>query len=333
MSDELEDCKAELQTLKKLNNAFIECFDTLYKAGEKDTTVKTLLSIVGKFHNSDRAFVFETDETYEYVNNTYEWCAENSVSRIEDFQNIPVSVFGIWIDKLQQESEIFLGDIKSSIPNDSLIYEVFFAYGKTDSVLIMPLKPGNCFCGFVGVGNPKAFTDNTILLKTVATSVMNEIQRESITKELIHYSFYDKLTGLRNRHAFIEHIKMLEGQAKPLGIIYADLNGLKSANDKYGHEAGDKMIVEASSLLKEFFNEAVYRIGGDEFVALCEGISRDAFNEKIQELSKQWHSEFTISCGSIWLPLCEDIEYYISIADNRMYENKKAFYGAKKTSC
>lgn len=100
--------------------------------------------------------------------------------------------------------------------------------------------------------------------------------REMATK-LEAYVYRDKLTGLRNAAAYISRGTELDNQAKVIpelayGVILFDVNFLKKVNDKHGHQAGNKLLRHASRVIcKVFEHSPVYRVGGDEFVAILEG--------------------------------------------------------------
>jgi diguanylate cyclase (GGDEF)-like protein len=87
-------------------------------------------------------------------------------------------------------------------------------------------------------------------------------------------SMSDEMTGLHNRRGFLmlaeQHARMALRQRQPFGIAFADLNGLKAVNDLQGHEAGDRTIRAAATVLRETFRDSdiVARLGGDEFVVL-----------------------------------------------------------------
>jgi diguanylate cyclase (GGDEF)-like protein len=84
----------------------------------------------------------------------------------------------------------------------------------------------------------------------------------------------DALTGLLNRRAGLEYLETAYAECKqknlPLTVCFADIDGLKSINDTYGHGAGDTMIKSASDVLKRYAdkNGEVCRLGGDEFVLI-----------------------------------------------------------------
>jgi len=102
--------------------------------------------------------------------------------------------------------------------------------------------------------------------------VITEItERKKAEEQLRHLSFHDQLTGLYNRHYLEEEMKRLDtARQLPIGIIMADLNGLKLTNDTYGHDTGDEMLKKAALILKEACREEdiITRWGGDEFILL-----------------------------------------------------------------
>lgn len=154
----------------------------------------------------------------------------------------------------------------------------------------------------------------------------------------------DSLTGLGNRHAYDNDIDdLLNKMIIPdnLHTISMDLNGLKTVNDKYGHNAGDEFINSAAYILHSVLNDIgkVYRTGGDEFVALVysDNIDLNKRFEKINELTKIWSEEheraLSISMGYADQNDCEKglsredlLKHMSQIADERMYDDKKRYY-------
>lgn len=102
--------------------------------------------------------------------------------------------------------------------------------------------------------------------------VFRDITEKKKKQESIEYlSFHDQLTGLYNRRFFEEEVKRLDTDRNyPLSFIIADVNGLKLANDAFGHLVGDKLIQKLGEMLKEHTraSDIIARIGGDEFVIL-----------------------------------------------------------------
>lgn len=158
------------------------------------------------------------------------------------------------------------------------------------------------------------------------------------TIDLANASFRDQATQLYNRRAFEEEKArlLLEPPEEDFVYVTADVNGLKTANDKLGHAAGDELIRGAADCLRETFSKygKVYRIGGDEFAAmLC--VSKERLEKLKAELERRvdaWRGEkvqsLSISCGyaeSREFP-SETLTELGRISDERMYEAKAEHY-------
>jgi diguanylate cyclase (GGDEF)-like protein/PAS domain S-box-containing protein len=112
-------------------------------------------------------------------------------------------------------------------------------------------------------------------------------ERKKAEEELRHLSFHDQLTGLFNRHYLETEIKRLDtARQLPIGVIMADLNCLKLANDTYGHDTGDEMLIKAAFILKEVCREEdiIARWGGDEFVLLLPQTSDDTLTDIVKRI-------------------------------------------------
>lgn len=153
-------------------------------------------------------------------------------------------------------------------------------------------------------------------------------QIEAYTALLERLSFKDLLTGVFNRNKFENLVESYDGNGKTsLGVANFDLNGLKETNDRFGHRSGDDVIRRAARHLAEVFGVQIFRIGGDEFVAVDEESDEAAFRGKA-ELVRQKMAEDEISCamGFCWRNSgCSILEQYDE-ADQQMYQDKARFY-------
>ena len=146
---------------------------------------------------------------------------------------------------------------------------------------------------------------------------------------------YDQLTNLQNRRAFDETVDQLS-KKMPAGcqVVMIDINGLKEANDRLGHNAGDELIIGAAECIKQSFEgtDNIYRIGGDEFCVIITDPAYDveAALNRLQELSAGWKGEYingvSISAGTAEAEESSSIDTVVKAADQKMYENKRRYY-------
>lgn len=136
---------------------------------------------------------------------------------------------------------------------------------------------------FIAVG----FDEYGVLREAVCTiQIVDEYKRRE--QSLIYKSMTDELTGCYNRRAYEEDL--LKCDNKEYIYVSMDVNGLKTVNDTFGHEAWDELIKGASNCMCKIFGSygKVYRTGGDEFAAvLCDcgenpETIREAFHKEIK---------------------------------------------------
>ena len=113
------------------------------------------------------------------------------------------------------------------------------------------------------------------------TSMLNAIRyavrQHRVQQKLMDMALTDELTGLYNRRAFrvlaSQSLRLAHRMQRRLLLIFADLDGLKQINDRFGHREGDRALSRTATALKDIFDgkgDIVARLGGDEFVALVE---------------------------------------------------------------
>lgn len=124
--------------------------------------------------------------------------------------------------------------------------------------------------------------DTTMIALGIIITIIGLTYTSKI-KNQEHYSKYDFLTELNNRHSFAEFM-----QSHPhdqYTVFFIDLNKFKPVNDCFGHEVGDQVLVSVSRILRDIFGEAlIFRYGGDEFVGLVKIDKRYKVDNKLRNL-------------------------------------------------
>lgn len=150
--------------------------------------------------------------------------------------------------------------------------------------------------------------------------------------EIEYLSYRDQLTGLYNRRFFEEELKRLDTPRNmPLSIAMVDVNGLKLANDAFGHESGDEMLIKIAEVMKRLCraDDIISRIGGDEFIVLLPKTDVSETKKIAERISEGVKNETTaaiplsVSCGfSVKVSADKDISAVIKKAEERMYVEK-----------
>lgn len=164
---------------------------------------------------------------------------------------------------------------------------------------------------------------------------------EQMNEKLQRLATTDPLTGLANRNAMYQQLSQAMARAKrqgsSLALLYLDLDGFKTVNDQFGHLAGDKVLFEVSERLRDAVRETdlICRIGGDEFLLICEGLTQGAILVQLTERLLQhvqqpfYHGTAQIRLGvSIGVAISSAgetaAEALIDAADRAMYDAKAA---------
>lgn len=164
-------------------------------------------------------------------------------------------------------------------------------------------------------------------------AIAQDVTRKRAIDEKVRYlSYHDKLTGLFNRAWFDEQIKMLEAEEQyPFTVIIGDMNGLKVANDLFGHKTGDTLLAVTAEILRRCCRDSdvISRLGGDEFAILLPGAGEEVAREVCQRIRN--HCEATrmkplnpsIALGyATRKDNTYSLEELMKEADDRMYRNK-----------
>jgi len=162
------------------------------------------------------------------------------------------------------------------------------------------------------------------------------------------YATLDPLTGLMTRQEglsfFKQQLELARFNGVKVVVSFIDVNDLKLVNDKYGHQAGDKLLSSVGKIIKNTArqNDVIFRYGGDEFVLIFYNADLNAANHiwrrissKLDEFNNETNDLFKISVSygmsEYNHKINQSIDELISSADKKMYENKRK-YKQKKNS-
>jgi diguanylate cyclase (GGDEF)-like protein len=188
------------------------------------------------------------------------------------------------------------------------------------------------------LGTAQNGSTNKLLMRAVQCAV----KQYMLQAELGSLALSDELTGVYNRRGFLalaeRQLKLGRRSGRAILVFFADVDGLKQINDKFGHKEGDLALVHAAQVLEKTFRDSdiVARFGGDEFAVLALEVSghsestiRARLEQNLHELNAQ-QSRYTlsISLGAMRFDPRSpkspaSIEQLMIQADEAMYEEKR----------
>ncbi len=188
-------------------------------------------------------------------------------------------------------------------------------------------------------------SDNEIGALADSIREMSREMQEYVT--YIHEQAYtDAMTGVGNKAAYMDYIKLMDRKIHEsmadFAVVVMDINGLKWVNDRLGHEYGDMLIKDVANVVKDVFGDGnVFRIGGDEFIAILEKVT----DEEMQEFMKRSvraFEDFNKKKTRYGTPMAasrgysvfregedQDFRSVFQRADEEMYKDKEKFYQGK----
>jgi len=225
-------------------------------------------------------------------------------------------------------------DLPSIVANINLLVE-----GKTDQVQIdfRLKKPDGTIVWFDGEGY--ALRDRTGKLTGIEGVLTDVTDRKQVAEKIAMLARTDSLTGLANRAAFLERLRLEFARARrrnsKFAVLYLDLDHFKDVNDTLGHPVGDRLLQSVAERLKDCLRETdmVARFGGDEFAVLQDDIGDLAHIEALADkIAKTVAAPYRIGGNQVStsasigvVPYCDDI----ADADAMMMKADIALYRAK----
>ena len=302
-----------------------KCIAELISGEDEDAAISNLLRIISGYFDGDRSYIVQIDEKRNVCTNTYEYAMNGVTAEKDNLQKVPMEMLDIWMDSFRKNGLYYIPDIEEE--QGQPYYETLKMQDIT-RLLAVPLNSDGKIIGFLGVDNPRLHYEDHTLLSSIQYFLTDSLKAKERKACLQYMSYRDMLTTLYNRNRYIQ---ILEGmQAKTViktGVAYIDINGLKRVNDLYGHEAGDRLIINTARSMLAILPENAYRVGGDEFVLICFDMDEKIFRSKVRDICDSIAAKrISVSVGVVWEESSSELETMLRRADDLMYAEKKKYY-------
>ena len=297
-------------------------------AESPDESINIILEHLGKALSGERTYIFEKNENGG-DDNTYEWCAPGIHPEKDNLQNLPPDVCANWYSNFEDGKAIMIPDLEETKETDPLQYENLKRQG-IHSIVIVPLYDKGKAIGFCGVDNPPPtyLKYSHDMLQITAAFLIACLKRRKLLNKLLDLSYKDALTKLGNRFALTNFLEQLDRE-QSIAVVYCDITGLKWINDNVGHVAGDELIIKCSRCLEQVYSDyGVFRIGGDELLAVCPNTDQATAEERFA-LLRATMKEFSVNmaAGMVWKEKAtNDLYPIVQEAEQLMYADKAEYY-------
>lgn len=259
----------------------------------------------------------------------------NAAGVVEDFELLDVNPTGAAL--LRQSREAMLGMRASSASplrcNDSLFADY-----------VQAIENGTTIVSEMRV-SPRRFATTWLWHQAVpvdggiAVTIRDIAARKEEEESLRRASLTDDLTGLYNRRGFLtlaeQQMRVARRQGRDLVLFFADLDGFKQVNDRFGHAAGDRSLKAMANLLRGAVRDSdiVARLGGDEFTVLAvDGDAnaataiRNRINQRISSLNarNELAAPLSVSIGHVRVTASQSrtLDDLLASADRVLYKQK-----------
>lgn len=302
-------------------------------ANEPEVSIRALLEYLGVELGAKRTYIFE-DQNNGVWHGTHEWYAEGLQPRRPELLDVPYEgLVDVLYKVFKRDSRLIISNVEMCRKINPTLYHIL-KENNVERFVVGPLEINGKLIGLFGVDDApeKNLMEISEIIRLISYFFAQLVLQRDEQKRLMRYSYYDSLTGARNRRAFSEYVETGLDVQSPYGFVMCDINGLKAANDQFGHKAGDEIIIDvAKSLIEVFGPIHVYRMGGDEFAAYGFEADEASFNADVERVKKLLEQkERSASIGAVYCAGGSmDPAQVRSEADARMYQEKKRYYESK----
>ncbi len=313
----------------RTDNFIINCTKFLHSKLPFEERINGVLERVGKAAGAKRVYILESIGDHR-LRETFEWCREGVPSVMHLYEDLNETNLVVWEELFGDSNTVIVEDVEQLKDSHPQAYSRLTPV-VDKNIIEIHMMDGEQLLGYFGLVDYSTSTalNLTLMAETVSYFLASELIRRRLMEELRKSSIRDILCDVLNRNAMEQTLIRLNGRKTSVGILFADANGLKQINDSQGHDAGDRLLKRISDILvTEFSLQAVYRAGGDEFVAIMSGIEEEVFGAKVAAVRQAFlESEgISVATGFAWSTTAKDIDEIMRKADQAMYADKAEYY-------
>lgn len=322
---------------EKRRNQIMVCASNIRKLlleiNQQHNNISEALKQVCTFAKSRSSIFFDTDgEDYNYHDPEFQNCILSGESK-----KYFIAQLFHYAAELHKLNNATVG-VMCIKPNEHLektnsSFCQFLKANNIEEISFAAITSKNNHATILGVVNPHNSSAARMLIEEIAVCFSIAIYNKKHLNKTEIAATTDSLTGVSNRVTYKRELLVFD-EKKPdkFSCIYIDVNELHIRNNKYGHAAGDEMLLYIANTLKEiFYGHHIYRMGGDEFLVFVQNAEQETVKKNIEMLIEQLKpKDYHVAIGTSYRSQNTNTEDMVKEAEIRMYEAKAQYYQNKE---
>ncbi len=166
-----------------MEDVLYRCINILINEDDPSVAMARVLKAIGAYYQSDRVCIFEIDTDRELVGRSFEWCRPGVASGNISSLNMTFDTLSDWLPILERGADVSIGSVQDELDHKSRICQIL-TERNVHSLLLAPLRRNEQLVGFMGIDNPHIKAQNTELLQSVSSFILEELQRRNLSEQL-----------------------------------------------------------------------------------------------------------------------------------------------------
>lgn len=229
--------------------------------------IKSALEGLGKYFKAERVYIYQDLNVNHVQHVRFGWRDWNKTNRNLNEENCAIQILSYCKEDLERDGNVTICDLETIRDGYPSLYRPLCVCGVKNWVAVPVFKNG-ALDGLLSIVNPEMNHLDTLTFLLRSTSMLFVLHSQSVSnmEQVIRLSSIDHLTGLDNRRSGGEKVEESLLRGEPGAYMLFDFDNFKLVNEKFGHEAGDRLLIETTQVIRRIFPQGfVMRLGGNEF--------------------------------------------------------------------
>ncbi len=315
---------------EELNNNFELAMSKCIKVLQEKDKIPALLMLLGQYYDAEMSYLYQVDKDNKTILCKEYWISDPEMKVVPNLaKKVPMKRLVEWFKTSNEVGVIEAAECHTGFCTISTEADLLYALKLKNIAMSVMCDGDGEPVAVLAVSNRENMLADFRLLQTVSQFVEADLSQFEMKCTLNQINNTDMLTGFYSRASYSQKVdEYLLAPPKKLGVVFANINGLKLINTEFGYAKGDSYIKKATEVIKKIFETNFYRISGDEFIAFFPDMDKEAFETMMicaqKAVLTYTHNYF--SMGHAWSSGRLDPIALIKEADAVMYINKQNYY-------